>query len=256
MTPLTSRGLRAPILAHGFFTRAGGVSTGIYESLNCGSGSRDDGQAVHENRARVAHALGQEIELVTQSQIHSAIVHEIADVPGPPRDGDGMVTTRPGVALGILTADCAPVLLADARAKVIGAAHAGWRGAFGGVLENTIAAMEQLGAARAHIHAAIGPAISQANYEVDSAFRDRFAVQDADNAAFFVSGRDATHFQFDLKAYAAERLRKAGVGAVDILPACTYPRENGFFSFRRASHLGQPDYGRQISAITLLPQGK
>jgi YfiH family protein len=257
---LTARILEGPGIAHGFFQRMGGVSQGIYESLNCGLGSRDDADAVRENRRRVAAALGPGVKLVTQSQIHSAIVHPVALPDADPaavRQGDGMVSATPGVALGILTADCAPVLLADAQARVIGAAHAGWKGALGteqgGVLENTIAAMEELGANRTRIRAAIGPAITQDNYEVGWEFRDRFLERGLRYRRFFVpSGREG-HYRFDLKGYGAHRLEVAGIADVEILPACTYPPQNGFFSFRRATHAAEPDYGRQISAIALIP---
>lgn len=261
---LSAASLDVPGIAHGFFQRAGGVSQGLYESLNCGFGSRDDAQAVRENRRRVAAALGtnpgQGIELVTLQQIHSTIVHPVTpSQTGAPagREGDAMVTATPGIALGILTADCVPVLLADAGARIIGAAHAGWKGALGtrqegGVLENTIVAMERLGADRAHIHAAIGPAITQDNYEVGWEFRDRFLEPGLANRRFFVPSGKEGHYRFDLKGYAAHRLHAAGIGGVEILPACTYPPQNGFFSFRRATHAGEPDFGRHISAIALI----
>jgi len=262
---LTAQTLEGPAIAHGFFQRMGGVSEGIYESLNCGLGSRDDADAVRENRRRVAATLGTNpgagMKLVTQSQIHSAIVHPVA-LPdtglAAERKGDAMVSATPGVALGILTADCAPVLLADAQARVIGAAHAGWKGALGtagqgGVLENTVAAMEKLGARRARIRAAIGPAITQDNYEVGWEFRDRFLELGLRNRRFFVPSDKEGHYRFDLKGYGAHRLQAAGIGDIEILPACTYPPQNGFFSFRRATHAGEPDYGRQISVIALIP---
>lgn len=251
VSAMTAPNLAAPGLVHGFFLRHGGASGGIYESLNCGPGSRDDAGAVGENRRRVAQALGPDIELVTQYQIHSAVVHPVPHTGT--REGDAMVTATPGLALGILTADCAPVLLADAGARVIGAAHAGWKGALGGVLENTVAAMEQLGARRENIHAAIGPAISQDNYEVGWEFRDRFLELGLRNRRFFVPSDREGHYRFDLKGYGAHRLAQAGVTSVEILPACTYPPENGFFSYRRTTHRGEPDYGRQVSAIALLP---
>lgn len=241
---------RAPGLAHGFFTREGGVSTGIYASLNCGSGSRDDAVAVATNRARAAAALAPEARLVTLAQIHSAIVHVVApdwDFAAR-REGDGLVTAEPGVALGILTADCAPVLFADPHARVIGAAHAGWKGAVGGVLEATIAAMEKLGARAGRLAAAIGPAISQANYEVGQDLRDRFH---GDDAGFFVAADRPGHFRFDLPGYVIQKLRKAGVGTVSDVSLCTYPPGNGLFSFRRTTHRGEADYGRELSAIML-----
>lgn len=251
MKRLQAQRMKAPGIAHGFFGRAGGVSGGIYTSLNCGPGSKDDPAAVAENRRRVAEAL-KAIEVASLSQIHSPIVHTLSDWKmGARPEGDAMVTTRRGLALGILTADCAPVLFADAEAGVIGAAHAGWKGALGGVLEATLEAMEKLGASRARIHAAIGPSISQTSYEVGADFRDRFLAETRDNSCFFVQSDKADHFRFDLPAYAAHRLTRAGTGAVEALGICTYPVENGFFSFRRTTHGGEPDYGRQISAIVL-----
>ena len=237
-----------PGLAHGFFTREGGVSSGVYASLNCGPGSRDDTAAVHENRARATAALASEAKLVTCAQIHSATVHVVdRDWDFAARaEGDGLVTAQPGVALGILTADCAPVLFADAQAGVIGAAHAGWKGALGGVLEATIAAMKTLGAR--HLVAAIGPAISQANYEVGQDLRDRFG---ASEARFFAEAERPGHYRFDLPGYVAHRLKEAGVADVTDLALCTYPPGNGFFSYRRTTHLGEADYGRELSAILL-----
>jgi YfiH family protein len=241
-----------PGIAHGFFGREGGVSTGIYTSLNCGPGSRDDKTAVAQNRARVAAALAPDATLVSLAQIHSPFVHVVGPDWNTARhpEGDAMVTATPGLALGILTADCAPVLFADAQARVIGAAHAGWKGAFGGVLEATIAAMESLGARRDHIHAAIGPCISAANYEVGADFRARFVEADAANARFFQAGKP-DHYHFALEAYVAARLEKAELAAITPLGVCTYPAQNGFFSFRRTTHAGEPDYGREISAILL-----
>jgi YfiH family protein len=250
MKRLEAENLIAPGIAHGFFGRSGGVSTGLYESLNCGPGSSDDPADVAENRRRVAAALLQGARLISLSQIHSATVHTLTGREDRP-EGDGMVTATPGVALGILTADCAPVLLADPEARVIGAAHAGWKGALGGVLEATLEAMETLGASRNNIQAAIGPSISQDNYEVGWDFRDRFLHLGLKNRRFFVpSGREG-HYRFDLPGYAAHRLTAAGVGSVAALGVCTYPPENGFFSFRRTTHAGEADYGRQISAIVL-----
>jgi polyphenol oxidase len=265
MKRLTAQSLDAPGIAHGFFGRSGGVSTGIYESLNCGSGSHDDPDAVAQNRRLVAAALipqGERPQLVSLSQIHSATVLTLP-AWGAPRsegdaknqstrpEGDAMVTATHGLALGILTADCAPVLLADPKAKVIGAAHAGWKGALGGVLEATLEAMEKLGAQRMRIQCAIGPCISQESYEVGWDFRDRFLELGLKNRRFFVPSDKEGHYRFDLPGYAAHRLTAAGVGAVAALGVCTYPPENGFFSFRRATHAVEPDYGRQISAIVL-----
>jgi YfiH family protein len=242
-----------PDIAHGFFGRAGGVSTGLYDSLNCGPGSRDDKAAVAENRALVAAALGARA-LTGLAQIHSPFVHVVGpdwDVGLHP-EGDGMVTATPGIALGILTADCAPVLFADPEARVIGAAHAGWKGAFGGVLEATVAAMESLGAAPANITAAIGPCISQVNYEVGFDFRDRFLEQGGLRMRkFFVTSGKEGHYRFDLEGYVAARLENLGLKSVAALGVCTYPAENGFFSFRRTTHRGEADYGREISTILL-----
>jgi YfiH family protein len=250
MTRLEARSLQAPGIAHGFFSREGGVSTGLYESLNCGPGSRDDPAAVAENRHRVAQALMPGAELKSLSQVHSATVHVLPAWEAKP-EGDAMVTATPGLALGILTADCAPVLFADARARVIGAAHAGWKGALGGVLEATVAAMETLGARRQDIHAAIGPCISQANYEVGFDFRDRFLEAGGLRMRrFFVPSDKEGHYRFDLEGYAAWRLEAIGITA-ERLGICTYPPENGYFSFRRTTHRGEPDYGREISAIVL-----
>jgi len=251
---LEAQGLISPRIAHGFFGREGGVSQGIYASLNCGPGSKDDPAAVAENRRRVADALAPEVRLISLSQVHSPIIHAFpawGAEDGRRLEGDGMVTATPGLGLGILTADCAPVLFTDANAGVIGAAHAGWKGALGGVLEATLEAMEKLGASRMRISAAIGPSISQQNYEVGADFRDRFLESGAKHARFFVPSDREGHFRFDLPGYAAHRLTQAGTGSVETLGICTYPAENGFFSFRRTTHAGEPDYGRQISAIVL-----
>jgi len=251
VTPLTHPSLVTPGIAHCFFNRAGGVSRGIYESLNCGPRSSDDPTAVAENRSRVAVALAPGARLVSLSQIHSATVHSLSGDPGGRPEGDAMVTATPGVALGILTADCAPVLLADPQGGVIGAAHAGWKGAVGGVLEATLEGMEKLGASRERIQAVIGPCISQDSYEVGWDFRDRFLEQGLKNRRFFVPSDKEGHYRFDLPGYAAHRLTAAGVGSAAMLGICTYPSQNGYFSFRRTTHAGEPDYGRQISAIVL-----
>jgi purine-nucleoside/S-methyl-5'-thioadenosine phosphorylase / adenosine deaminase len=251
MKRLEAESLTLPGIAHGFFGLEGGVSDGLYASLNCGPGSKDAPDAVAENRRRVAEALGA-TSLVSLSQIHSATVHIL---PGDTErlEGDAMVTATPGLALGILTADCAPVLLADPAARVIGAAHAGWKGAHGGVLEAVLDAMEKLGAARARIVAAIGPCISQQSYQVGWEFRDKFLELGLRNRKFFTVSDKEGHYHFDLEGYGAHRLAAAGVGTVEKLGVCTYPPENGFFSFRRTTHAGEPDYGRQISAIVLTP---
>lgn len=252
MKRLEAANLIAPGVAHGFFGQEGGVSTGLYAALNCGPGSKDAPEAVTENRLRVASELGAG-ELVSLSQIHSPIVHTLDSAPPQRLEGDAMATATPGLALGILTADCAPVLLADPRARVIGAAHAGWKGALGGVLEAALDAMEKLGADRSQIVAAIGPCISQANYEVGWDFRDRFLEQGLRNRKFFTPSGKEGHYRFDLEDYAAHRLTKAGIASVEKIGICTYPPENGFFSFRRTTHAGEPDYGRQVSAILLNP---
>jgi hypothetical protein len=243
---------RLPGIAHGFFGRDGGGSDGVYASLNCGPGSRDDPAKVKENRARATAALLPGGTLVTLAQIHSAKVHIVDqgwDAARHP-EGDGMATRVPGLTLGIQTADCAPVLFADAEAGVIGAAHAGWKGAFGGVLEAVIAAMEKLGARRAAIAAAIGPSICKDNYEVGGEFREAFLAQDPANAAFFTA-RDG-RIRFGLPAYVLDRLARTGIADATDLGLCTYPPENRFFSFRRTTHRGEADYGRQISAIGLI----
>jgi polyphenol oxidase len=249
-----AQGLNSPRIAHGFFGREGGVSQGIYASLNCGPGSKDDPAAVAANRRRVADALAPEVQLVSLAQVHSPIVHTLpawGSVDGKRLEGDGMVTATPGLGLGILTADCAPVLFSDPNAGVIGAAHAGWKGALGGVLEATLEAMEKLGALRMRISAGIGPSISQQNYEVGADFRERFVEAEAKHHRFFVPSDREGHFRFDLPGYVAHRLTQAGTGSVETLGICTYSAENGFFSFRRTTHAGEPDYGRQISAIVL-----
>jgi len=252
MLILRGPNLSLPGLAHGFFGRTGGVSTGIFESLNCGPGSGGDLEKVAENRRRVSAVLGGGA-LVTLHQIHSPNAVTVAQTwdMGKGPQADAMVTAQPNIALGILTADCAPILFADAEARVIGAAHAGWKGAISGVIESAIDAMEKLGAGRARIRAAIGPCISQANYEVGPEFRERFVSADAANARFFVGADTQDHFRFDLEGFAAARLAAAGVRDVASLSACTYAREADFFSFRRATHRKESAYGRQISAIML-----
>jgi len=239
-------------IAHGFFGRTGGVSSGIFESLNCGPGSGDDLEKVAENRSRVSKTLGGGA-LVTLHQIHSPNAVTVAQTWGMGKgpQADAMVTAQPNIALGILTADCAPILFADAEARVIAAAHAGWKGAISGVIESAIDAMEKLGADRARIRAAIGPCISQANYEVGPEFRERFVSADAANARFFAGSSAPDHFRFDLEGFAAARLAAAGIRNVAALAACTYAREADFFSFRRATHRKESAYGRQISAIML-----
>jgi len=244
--------IRAEVLAgipHGFLGRRGGVSRGAIAGLNIGHGAEDEIEAVAENRRRAAEAVFPGARLATVYQVHSPDVVEVLEPwlhDERPR-ADAMVTDRPGLLLGVVTADCAPVLLADREAGVIGAAHAGWRGAHGGVLENTVAAMERLGADHSRIAAAIGPAIAQPSYEVDARFRENFGPEDD---AFFIPGRPG-HWQFDLEGYAAKRLRAAGVGIIDPLGLDTYSDEARFFSYRRATHRGEPAYGRQFSLIGL-----
>ncbi|OYY91181.1 MAG: polyphenol oxidase [Sphingomonas sp. 28-66-16] len=251
--------IRAAILGgivHGFLGRRGGVSGGVHAGLNVGTGSADDADAVADNRARAAEAVLPGAALVTVFQVHSAEVVTVAapiDVDARPR-ADAMVTDRPGLLLGILTADCAPVLFADPSAGVIGAAHAGWKGAIGGVTDSTIAAMEALGASRDRIVAAIGPCIARASYEVDDGFVRRFEADDPANERFFTPGRPG-HQQFDLEAYVAHRVAVAGVGRVEMLGLDTYADPARFFSYRRATHRAEPDYGRQISLIGLARDG-
>jgi YfiH family protein len=243
-----------PGLRHAFFTREGGVSDGIYASLNGGQGSDDDPHRVRENRARMASALGVAPDrFITAYQIHSPDVI-VAEEPwahdARPR-ADAIVTRVPGLGIGVSTADCGPVLLADAEARVVGAAHAGWKGALTGVLESTIEAMEQLGADRARMVAALGPMIRQESYEVGPEFVTRFRAADPDNARFFLPSQRADHAMFDLAGYIAARLDRAGIGRIEDLAVCTYadPR---FYSYRRATHRSDPDYGRHINAIALV----
>lgn len=244
MTPITSPQI-AP--AHGFFTRRGGVSGGLYDSLNCGPGSDDLPAHVTQNRARVTAHLGA-TDLRTVHQVHSADVVVVTPRSWSDRPrADAMVTTHPRIALGALAADCAPVLFADAAGTVVGAAHAGWKGALGGVLEATLTAMTRLGAT--DIRATVGPCISQRAYEVGPEYMDRFLDDDPDNDRFFAGGAgDRVHF--DLPGYALSRLRAAGATA-EWTGHCTFSDPARFFSYRRATHAGDPDYGRQISAIRL-----
>jgi polyphenol oxidase len=245
---------KLPGIRHAFFTRAGGVSGGIYASLNAGVGSSDDPGHVAENRARMAVAMGVPADrLLTCYQIHSpdvAVAVEPWTAEGRPR-ADAIVTTAPGLAIGVSTADCGPVLFADPQARVIGAAHAGWRGALGGVTDRTIAAMEKLGAARERIVAALGPMIRQNNYETGADLRDRFIAADPANARFFRSSLREGRFMFDLAGYVAARLAAAGVGTIEDVDACTYADAEKFFSYRRMTHRGEADYGRHVNSIVL-----
>jgi len=237
-------------VSHGFLGRRGGVSTGLVAGLNVGTGSADDPDAIAENRRRAGEAVLPGGRLVTVYQVHSpdavAVIEPFEDRLRP--RADALVTDRPGLALGILTADCAPVLLADREAGVVGAAHAGWKGAIGGVTDSTIALMETLGARRERIAAAVGPCIARASYEVDAGFFRRFAEENPANERFFADGRPG-RYQFDLEAYVAHRLASAGIRTVETLGLDTYSDENRFYSFRRATHRGEPDYGRQIAII-------
>jgi YfiH family protein len=244
-----------PNLHHAFFTRRGGVSENLYASLNGGLGSSDDPAKVAENRRRMTEELGLAPEaLISVHQVHSA---DAVIVEGPwtgerPR-ADGMATSVPGLALGITTADCGPVLFADPHVGVIGAAHAGWRGAANGILESTIEAMERLGARREKIVAVLGPTISQAAYEVGPEFVATLTGLDAGNERFFQHSQRQGHAMFDLPGYIGMRLEAAGIGEFANLGLCTYSDEERFFSYRRTTHRGEPDYGRLISAIAFTP---
>ncbi len=251
---ITAEALDLPGIRHGFYTRQGGVSDGIYASLNCGVGSEDDRSRVVENRARVARDLGVAADqLATPFQIHSpdvAVVDAVWPVGQGPK-ADAVVTDRPGLAIGVGTADCGPLLFADPEARVIGAAHAGWRGAFTGVIEATITAMEGLGATRDRITVVLGPTISAAAYEVGPEFIARFIESDAASARFFTASERAGHHRFDLPAYIGARARAAGVGRFEDLALCTYADPERFYSYRRMTHQGEADYGRLLHAIAL-----
>jgi YfiH family protein len=252
---ILSRSLSSsPAIRHAFFTREGGVSDGIYQSLNGGIGSNDAPENVKENRARMAKALGvAPTHFVSCYQIHSPDVI-VATKPwtreNAPR-ADAIVTRTPGLAIGVSTADCGPVLFADGDAKVVGAAHAGWKGALTGVLEATIAAMEKLGASRGNISAAVGPLIRQPNYEVGAEFVERFTATDATNARYFIPSERADHAMFDLPGFIKSRLEAAEIKSVEDLGLFTYAEPDRFFSYRRTTHRREPDYGRHINAIAL-----
>lgn len=243
-----------PGVRHAFFTRAGGVSKGIYESLNSGVGSNDKPENVTENRARMAASLGVTANrFLTAYQIHSPTV-VVAETPWSAADrprADAIVTRTPGLAVGVSTADCGPVLMADPEARVIGAAHAGWRGALTGVIEAAVAAMETLGAKRNRIVAAAGPMIRQPNYEVGQDLLDRFVAADPDNARFFTPAQRPGHRMFDLGGYVVSTLRRAGIERVEDTGHCTYADPARFYSYRRATHRAEPDYGRHVNAIVL-----
>lgn len=239
-------------IPHGFLGRKDGNSIGIYAGLNVGLGSDDDRAIVLENQRLAAAAVLPEARLVRVHQVHSADVVNIIDTDGhqaPPK-ADAMVTKKTGILLGILTADCVPVLFADTRARVIGAAHAGWKGALSGVTDNTLAAMEALGADRSRIVCAVGPCIAQRSYEVDAGFLGQFVLDNPANERFFSDGK-AGHYQFDIEGYVAARLAAAGVGKVECLGEDTYGQPDRYFSYRRSCHLGEAGYGRQISLIGL-----
>ncbi len=255
---MTAESIRHPALsldgiAHGFFTRKGGVSEGVYAALNCGLGSGDEREKVLENRARVATALGVEApNLCTVYQVHSPEVVILTEpFSGTPPQADGMVTNVPELAIGALAADCAPILFAEPQARVVGCAHAGWRGALAGVAEATVAAMERLGAHRSVIRAVVGPCISSANYEIGPDFAAAFMDAAPENARFFKAAERPGHAYFDLPGFAVDRLGALGLHTVAATDDCTYADEDRFFSYRRKTHRNEPDYGRQISAIAL-----
>lgn len=248
--------LSLPGIRHGFFTRAGGVSAGVYASLNCGFGAKDEAARVSENRARAMKLLRLSPgALATAKQVHGAEA-VVVEKPWPedqaPR-ADALVTNRPGIALGILTADCAPILLADSEARIIGVAHAGWRGALQGVIEAVVAAMEDLGASAPRICAAIGPCIGRSSYEVGPEFPAPFLAQDPGNAVFFARGTRAGHFLFDLPGYTEKRLKALGLKRVELSGADTAAEAARFFSYRRACLKGEPGFGLGLSAIALAP---
>jgi YfiH family protein len=243
-------------IRHGFLTREGGVSEGIFEGLNCGYGSGDAAERVRENRNRAAARLGlDEAQVVTLHQIHSADVIEVTQsIPLDRRPrADAMVSRTPGLALGILTADCVPVLFADADAGVVGAAHAGWKGALSGIVASTVAAMERIGARREHIAAAVGPCIRQPSYEVGPELLDAFTRRDEGDAKFFVPSARDGRFMFDLAGFVVARARAEGLAEVEDVARDTYAEERLFFSYRRATHRAEPDYGRGLSLIALDP---
>lgn len=251
---LTANNLSGDGIAHGFFTRQGGVSKGDYDSLNCGYGSDDERASVAENRRRISEHLGSSLpDVTTVYQVHSAEVVHVEEpfAPDTVPKADALVTTTPGLPIGALAADCTPVLFADPHAKVIGAAHAGWRGAVAGVLAATVDAMEQLGADRTRIAAAIGPTIHQPNYEVGPEFEAQFLEQDASHERFFTTFAEGGRPHFDLPGYCRHSLEAARIGSILDLDRCTYADDSLFFSFRRKTHLSETDYGRQISAIVI-----
>ncbi|HVV41843.1 MAG TPA: peptidoglycan editing factor PgeF [Nitrobacter sp.] len=255
MTLASSLLSAVPGIRHAFFTREGGVSQGIYASLNAGVGSHDDPNHVAENRRRMAEIMGVGPEsFLTVYQVHSpdAVIATGAWDAGERPRADAIVTRTPGLAIGVTAADCGPILFVDPRARVVGAAHAGWKGALTGVLESTLGAMEKLGAARGDIVAAIGPLIRQQSYEVGAEFVDRFTQADAANATFFAPSTREGHAMFDLAGFIRARLTQAGVLMIDDTGIDTYADEN-FFSYRRATHRKEPDYGRHVHAVMIEP---
>jgi YfiH family protein len=252
IAPIEAPMLALPGIRHAFFTRSGGVSSGLYAGLNTGIGSRDLRENVLENRRRVASYLGAHC-IVTPYQVHGTdtVVVETAWPAGKGPKADAVVTKRPGIAVGVGTADCGPVLLADAKARIVGAAHAGWKGALAGVLESAVDAMERMGADRVRMAAVLGPTISPDAYEVGPEFAARFEQAHADNVRFFRPSERPGHAYFDLPAYVISRLKRAGVADVHHVGFCTYQDEKRFYSFRRATHRGEADYGRLLSAIAL-----
>jgi len=242
-------------IRHAFFTRSGGVSNGVYATLNAGVGSNDVPHNITENRARMAGTMGVPLDhFLTCYQVHSpaaVVAVEPWGADSRPR-ADAIVTATAGLAIGVSTADCGPVLFADAQARVIGAAHAGWRGALAGVTDETIMAMERLGATRRRIVAALGPMIRQPNYETGTDLRDQFVAADPINARFFRPAARQQHFMFDLAGYVVARLAAAGIGTIEDVDACTYADADKFFSYRRMTHRGESDYGRHLNAIVLI----
>lgn len=250
----TSAALEHEGILHGFFGRQGGISKGFYDSLNCGVGSQDVREHVLHNRRVLTRSLvGEDRPLITPYQIHSP---DCLIVTGPWPNGDAekcdaLATATPNIVLAVGSADCGPVLFADGKNRVIAAAHSGWKGAIGGVLESTIAQMESLGAKREDIRAVLGPTISQRSYEVGSEFRETFLRHDSKNAAYFAVGAKNGHFQFDLPSYIVDRLSACGLAKAEWTGQCTYIEETAFFSYRRTTHRHEPDYGRQLAAISI-----
>lgn len=255
LSPIRHAFLTGGRLHHGFYGRAGGVSKGIYSGLNCGIGSDDLREDVEENRRRLVEDLvSSNAPLLTPYQIHSP---SCVTVSGPWDDGeqvqcDALATATPGIVIAVGSADCGPVLFADQKAGVIAAAHSGWKGAVGGVLESTISVMEDLGAERDNISAVLGPTISQPSYEVGTEFKNTFLEYDSSNSAYFENGDDDSHFQFNLPAYVVDRLRSCGIAKAEWTGQCTYLEEAAYFSYRRTTHRNEPDYGRQLAAISII----